>query len=117
MRSRLLRISLIAIMTVWFGVVVPLHPRGIIKLGGSCTETAARPCCQAPKSTSHDSQRKPATSDCAICYFLATLDLPPAIALDIPKLGFVEEATPPARQIAPTIAWVDPDSARGPPDV
>ena len=95
-RSRALRISLLVLMAIWFGVVVPLHPRGIIKLGGACSESAGRACCRSSSDASHDSKPKPADPRCAICYFVATLDLPPAIGMDIPKLGLADEKVMPA---------------------
>jgi len=114
MRSRALRISLLMLLTVWFGVVVPLHPRGIIKLPGACE--GGRACCQGSKSSRHDeSLPKPTSSDCAICYFVAALDLPPAIGMELPKLGLVEEAIATPQQVTPVIAQVDPISERGPP--
>ena len=102
---------------MWFGVVVPLHPRGIIKLGGSCGDAGGRACCQATKASGHDSKQKPADPNCAICYFVATLDLPPAMGMDVPPLGLVAEAILPAMQATPVIAWGDAFLERGPPIV
>ena len=50
-----------------------------------------------------------------LCNFLATLDLPPCIGMDVPPLGLVEQIEPPALQAAPVIACLSPASERGPP--
>jgi hypothetical protein len=114
-RCRAFRIFLLALITVWFGVVVPLHPRGAIRLGGSACagSSGGGSCCHKNRPT--DSPSKPDPSECAICHFLAALDLPPAFGLDVPKLGLVDDlklSTP----IAPAkVAYLLPVSERGPP--
>jgi hypothetical protein len=105
------------VMTVWFGVVVPLHPRGIIKLGGACAEMGGRACCRQDSHATHDSKPKPADSSCAICYFVATLDLPPAMGMDVPALGLAEQVVAAVVRGTPVIEWVDACSERGPPGV
>lgn len=114
MRGRAFRVFLLALIAVWFGVVVPLHPRGAIKLGGECGPSA-KACCHADKSSGRDSKPKPADSQCAICHFLAALDLPSSIGMDVPPLGLIEQVKPPAPQAAPVIAYLSPASERGPP--
>jgi hypothetical protein len=118
-RTRFFRIWLLALIAVWFGVVVPLHPRGAIQLGGgggASTDCAVRTCCHPAAPAGHDSKPKPADpAGCAICHFLATLDLPPAIGMDVPPLGLVDELIPPSSQAAPILARVNPSSERGPP--
>jgi hypothetical protein len=113
-RGRAFRIFLLALITVWFGVVVPLHPRGAIKLGGSaCAGSNGSSCCHKDGPT--DSPAKPKPAECAICHFLAALDLPPALGLDVPALGLVDELMLSA-PIAPTmVAYLLPVSERGPP--
>jgi hypothetical protein len=115
-KSRALRISLLVLMAIWFGVVVPVHPRGMIRLGGSCTENL-RACCRNSKGAGHESRPARGNSDCAICFFVATLDLPPAMEMDVPKLGLVEETAWPAPQVGPVQAWTDAVMERGPPGV
>jgi hypothetical protein len=113
-RSRLFRFSLLLLIAVWFGVVVPLHPRGAIKLGGGeCGGAGFKTCCHTDKGG--DSKPKPADPQCAICHFLATLDLPPSMGMDVPPLGLVEQIKPPVPQAAPVIAALSPASERGPP--
>ena len=114
MRSRAFRIFLLALVTVWFGVVVPLHPRGAIKLGGSaCAGANSKSCCHNDRPTKSDSKPNPA--ECAICHFLAALDLPPALGMDVPALGLVDELKLAAPIAATMAAHVLPVSERGPP--
>jgi hypothetical protein len=113
-RSRAFRICLLTLITVWFGVVVPLHPRGAIKLGGSaCAGTSGKACCHNRAPSDPDS--KPNPSQCAICHFLAVLDLPPAIGFDVPALGLSDELEFPAPVAVTTAADLLPVSERGPP--
>ena len=114
MRGRAFRIFLLTLITVWFGVVVPLHPRGAIRLGGSaCGGSSAKACCHGNQPA--DSPSKPKPAECATCHFLAALDLPPSLSLDVPALGLVDElkiSTP----VAPAmVAHLLPVSERGPP--
>ncbi len=115
MRGRAFRFLLLLLIAVWFGVVVPLHPRGAIKLGGGGCGSDVKACCHTDKAGDSHSKPKPADSQCAICNFLATLDLPPSIGMDVPPLGLIEHVTPPAPQSAPVIACLSPASERGPP--
>jgi len=117
-RGRCFRIFLLVTITLWFGVVVPLHPRGAIKLGGSCASAPGRTCCLPAKGTSpsQDSKsNKPFDPQCAVCHFVATLDLPVAIGLDVPSLGFVSVLPPVAPSDAPVLLFTPTWSERGPP--
>lgn len=113
-RSRRLRISLLLFLLLWFGVVIPLHPRGVIRLAGACSE-GGRACCRQSKGPDHDRKPLNGSGDCAICYFVATLDLPPAITIDLPKLGLLEIIDAPAPLSAAVSDANDLIEARGPP--
>jgi hypothetical protein len=113
-RGRAFRIFLLALITVWFGVVVPLHPRGAIRLGSSaCGGSSAKGCCHNDRPT--DSPSKPKPAECAICHFLAALDLPPALSLDVPALGLVDELKLATPIRSTMVAYLLPVSERGPP--
>jgi hypothetical protein len=116
-RGRCFRILLLVTITLWFGVVVPLHPRGVIKLGGSCAATSGKSCCAPAKGTTPQDSKsnKPFDPQCAVCHFVATLDLPPAIGLDVPALGFVSVIPPVAPSDAPVLPFTPTWSERGPP--
>ncbi len=71
--SRAFRIALLLIETLWFSVLVPGHTRGQIALPGAPAKT----CCEKPNHA------MPVKS-CAMCYFIATLDVPPPIVFVTP---------------------------------
>jgi hypothetical protein len=115
-RHRALRFSLLALIAVWFGVVVPLHPRGAIRLGRACAvESPAKGCCHPGKAPAREHKPKPADPQCAVCHFLATLDVPPAVGMDVPAPTLVAVANVPAPRVAPLIELGGPASDRGPP--
>ncbi len=123
----------------WFGVLVPVHNRGQITLGGpraAATATAccpgeakARPAvaaCHPVKPAAAETPARanaadappddaPAAGDCAVCHFIAALDLPAPVLLDAPPLG---AARPPARFGLPEparLALIHACRERGPP--
>lgn len=117
MRCRSLRIALLVVIAAWFGVVVPLHPRGIVRLAGAC-EAEGRACCRPVGTSTREDPSKSKhvpVDGCAVCQFVATLDLPPAIGIDVPPLGLIEQLNVPAPLEAPVIAWGDAHPERGPP--
>lgn len=120
LRSRPLRLVILAFQAIWLNAIVPGHTRGGVQVAGSECQAcgiapaplAARPCCHPDTKSSHDSPRAPIPGDpashCAICYFAAMLS--PAVAVDIthPPLVAVAlvEALPalaaPRAQVFPT---------------
>jgi hypothetical protein len=82
-RSRGLRILLTLFCAAWFGVLLPVHRRGQIRIPGV---DAARACCEpgARQGPKHAPPRD--AGNCAVCYVIATLDLPAAIVNDAPAL-------------------------------
>ena len=84
MLRRTLRISLILFVAIWFGVVLPGHRRGLVSLSGTSNN-----CCSTPAAPAEPVDRKVPVKagDCAICHFMATLDLPIAMGVSLPGLG------------------------------
>lgn len=96
MQSQALRILMLFWVLLWFGVIVPGHTRGMLRLPGSesveldgareatngptCSIDASLPsCCQQPGSpTNNDRKTPPLGTKCAICHMAANLDAPPA---------------------------------------
>jgi len=93
-------------VAAWFGVVLPGHDRGRVKLPGFADQTAGQgaaaraaacPLCvtSSPDSAGADSQGQdplPAGgSCCAICQFTATLSVPPVFAFDPPDSYLIDE--------------------------
>jgi hypothetical protein len=107
MRSRGLRWVVLAFTCLWFGVLLPVHQRGRITLPGAecaaasaltAAAAASHSCCPTPGHKSPDAPA-PDSRACAVCYYIATLDLPPAMGLEIapPRpLELRETADPPA---------------------
>jgi hypothetical protein len=94
MRSLALRWLVLLFTGAWFGVLVPMHQRGAIQLPGapaSCCahrDVADRACHKGPSKS--DAPAKNGSGNCAVCYFVATLDLPASVMLDVPPLGPAE---------------------------
>src|SRR5687768_9574812 len=85
---------LLAFACAWFGVLVPVHQRGIVQLPGPAR---CHPCCPDQVETAAAGGKCPAPdpakgkdpSNCAICYFIATLDVPPPLTIYVPRLDAV----------------------------
>jgi hypothetical protein len=104
MRLPVLRWLVLLFTCAWFGVLVPVHNRGAIQLPGSgghacCTKPAEAvadasvPACHrkaAAKPHCPTDQPSKGSGNCAVCYFVAGLDLPVPVMLDVPPLGLAE---------------------------
>lgn len=107
MDRRITRIFALGFACLWFGVLVPIHKRGRIQLPGpgfprADGATAQKAHCSAgPNARCHVKQKAPqgaapgdapadgAGGGCAVCHFIAALDLPAPIDLGIAPLGFL----------------------------
>ena len=92
MRSLTLRWLVLLFTAAWFGVLVPVHQRGAIQLPGGTTSCCAHKAEKACHSGSQkpDVPAKGGSGNCAVCYFVAGLDLPAPVMLDVPPLGPAE---------------------------
>lgn len=129
MRHRRLTLALLAFLALWLGAVVPAHPRGLIRLGGNSVpvsppgspDPGTHACCarRPTAGQAHESSRpgpaRPPVSDCAICYYIATLDVPPPVTIDLAPSGVSLPVILPAPAPAPTIDRPLATTARGPP--
>jgi hypothetical protein len=114
MQRRLGRIFLLLFVTAWFGVAAPLHPRGVVTMGG-----AAQPdhkCCPSKRKCPEKNTPRPAVP-CAICHFLATLDIPVAFSVHIAPLGLTDIRRVDAPEAVQVAVVANPTSERGPPIV
>lgn len=103
---------------VWLNVVVPGHTRGAVTLAGagcpdqSCTSTTLLKCCPT------GGRRHPTPAQqraCAICFFAAHLNAPPAIDCALPPLHLLRVAADEtAEALIARDAFV-PFHSRGPP--
>ena len=100
MSSRLLRWVVIAFTCMWFGVLVPAHTRGQIKLAGSRSAAVKSPdadACNrcltksAPANAGKPESPQPPvdTSDCAVCHLILGLHTPPPVTTYEVYLGLV----------------------------
>jgi hypothetical protein len=97
MQSLALRWFVLLFTVAWFGVLVPIHQRGAIQLPGSpvsscCVHkndgTAAKACHGEPQQSQNPTRNS--SGNCAVCFFVAGLDLPAPVMLDVPPLGPAE---------------------------
>jgi hypothetical protein len=127
MRSRSLRILLLGVFSLWFGVIVPGHERGAIRMPGTEPKAAAgEPTCHTQKNCQHcpttgqpltPSDNAPAdpSSHCAICHFIGVLDAPVALTFTIPEAELLASLPPTAYQSIAGVAVLSVDRGRGPP--
>lgn len=105
---------LIAFTFAWFGMLVPAHDRGRIQLPG-LPAAGEHSCCATAAHKKSDPAPVKNTGNCAVCYFIATLDLPPAFELGIEPLALaaIENAPQPAAVVpaGPSLTY----RSRGPP--
>jgi hypothetical protein len=122
-RVKTLRWCFILFQCVWLNAVLPGHTRGVVTLPGTGGDARAsvetHACCagaaKMPEKKNDAPARKPATGDCAICFFAAHMATPPP-AIDPPApLGLREilpvHAPAPARSLDHRFAYL----GRGPP--
>lgn len=113
--------------TLWMGVVMPGHTRGVVRLPGmDNTQSAAAHCCcdtagtcdmtdaTAESETNDDPPADPAKC-CAVCYLTATLNTPPPVTLYTPYLGQLDELAYLSRAAQAPHQRRSPDLYRGRP--
>ncbi len=118
MFSRPFRILVLLFVVAWFGVILPGHTRGVVKLPGttSChaavdTDSKTQTCCATKKS-----EQSPAKSgSCAICFFVMGLMFVTPTSFDFAMLGLVGTLAPPARENALLAPSFLPCQSRAPP--
>ena len=85
---------------LWFGMLVPVHQRGQIKLPGVAAATGAKPAGHCPRAADPGSpchkQRQPGKDgaprqdgNCAVCHFIAGLHAPPPAVIYEARLGLL----------------------------
>ena len=89
--GRIFRINLLIFLAVWFGVIVPGHQRGAIKLPGA---EQAENCCRLTRDGATPDKTPAPRQDpgrhCAICYIAGLLEQPTTIdlpAIELRPLG------------------------------
>ena len=123
MQSRALRIAVLAWVGLWFGLIVPWHTRGAVQLpGNNAAGPAFTTCCAPSKPANSNSKDAPLNqggpaSNCAVCHFIATLDVAAPTIFYEPFLGTAAIAATvrPIAPCTPVLTRVPPE--RGPPAV
>lgn len=123
MQSRALRIAALAWVGLWFGLLVPWHTRGAVQLPGkNASLPSFTTCCAPSKPADTASKDSPLdkggpASNCAVCHFIATLDIPLPTVFYEPFLGTAAIAATvrPVAPYTPVLTRVPPE--RGPPAV
>jgi hypothetical protein len=99
MRHRAINWLVLGFAALWFNVVLPVHKRGQITLGGP-PESRSHGCCKtaAPATTNAAAANKghcpvPGSrpSPCAVCFYMAGLCTPPPVTVVERRLGYAGE--------------------------
>ena len=138
MRSTNLRILLLAIFGLWFGVIVPGHERGVITVPGfkpACHEASCEMADAAPapacggcpiearakakeakeKEAKEKDSRRQRAQHCAVCQSVGVLGAPVVIVFAPPTVELIGCLPLPAYQSVTGIDAVDLTRSRGPP--
>ena len=125
MSSRLLRWMVLGFTCLWFGVLLPVHQRGQIQLPGAAPRVAGPSCCNHSDASrhrsTHDGKQQPAKpsnpENCAVCHFIAGLDVPPPVTWYVERQGLVESVPAEQHVAVPHRAEILPFHGRAPPVV
>ena len=125
MRSRLVNLTMVLLLSGWFTIIVPAHQRGAIRLPGSDAQPAAAPgsCCS--KTTASGCHGDPADSEsedpgdpvrsCAVCHLVAKLSTPDVFIMPLPAAEPIA-ALPVAAPAEPGgTDFISPRRSRAPP--
>lgn len=122
LRSRILRLTVLALQAVWFNVIVPGHRRGVVALPGETCPAChadAEACCPDMADPPPAHPKAPPAGDpashCAICHFAAALSVPPAIDFAPPALELLDRIEPAVVERAAAVTFHVPYDGRAPP--
>ena len=121
MHSRRLRWLVLGFACLWFGVLVPIHQRGQIKLPGPRLSERAHAASlpshcsrmgdplshchkqqQTPGQATHDNNSSDASpDDCAVCHYILGLCFVAPVTFDFAPLGLLRERAPEEPVILP----------------
>ena len=126
MSSRLLRWMVLGFACLWFGMLVPVHQRGQIRLSDGGATAAAAGHCSRPDAPCHrkaqDGKKqpeKPANRDnCAVCQLIIIgLHAPPPVTWYDQRLGLIEVRAVERQADIAHCATILPFHGRAPPVV
>ncbi|HUB24230.1 MAG TPA: hypothetical protein VL992_02295 [Tepidisphaeraceae bacterium] len=111
---RAVAIFLSVYLFIWFEIIIPVHRRGCVTVPGAAPTCCCCCCCGQTANSPHAPH---GSSQCAICYFAAHLDIPPVTDLTLPPMGLADRLDPPAAERAVQRIVLFPYQSRGPPRV
>lgn len=123
LRSRALRLAVLAFQAVWLNAVVPGHRRGAVQVPGeactACQPSQPQQCCPEMADPSPARPAAPLSKDpaahCAICYFAAMLSPPPAVECAPPVHRLLEVRNAPLVREWPSLRLIPSYDGRAPP--
>jgi hypothetical protein len=100
---------------LWFGMLVPVHQRGMIQLPGPAVAAAASAAqashcpragdvkapCHKAAAKEGDGEAPASEGNCAVCHFVLGLHVPPPVTVYVACLGLLRQAAPEEPAIAP----------------
>ncbi|HAI12671.1 MAG TPA: hypothetical protein DCM28_13270 [Phycisphaerales bacterium] len=109
MHSKTFRILFLSFLCLWFGIIVPGHQRGQIKLPGGTGKSVVNSCCamrggtltQLDFTCPTNEKPKPSREDqkrCAMCQLIATLQVATPPLLTLAPMGLLA-ITPPQKAV------------------
>jgi hypothetical protein len=121
MRRRAIHWLVLGFAALWFNVVLPVHKRGQITLGGP-PEGGSHACCKtaqpgsAPSSKNHcPVPGSRPSGPCAVCFFMAGLCTPPPVTVVERRLGYAGQNRIAARSAPEVARFCLPLNSRAPP--
>lgn len=114
---RVVRLILAVYVLVWFGMVVPGHKRGLVRLPDSRTPSVSAAKCPAcvGGSEGKNGKKRSGGGSCAICFVAATYSTPPVFVIDLGLLFLVGPAADPPTATPAFVARLMPFWPTGPP--
>jgi hypothetical protein len=111
MSSPLLRWFVLGFACLWFGMLVPVHQRGMIQLPGAADarglshcnrgEERTASCCKTQTKQNGGGKAPVTQGNCAVCHFIAGLHAPPPVTMYIAQLGLLRDQPLTFLSIAP----------------
>jgi len=118
-RRRPLHLAVLIFQALWLNVIVPGHTRGIVQLPGSnhCSTVNSCPLCANEHPAGSKDAPANRSSNCAICFFAAHLNVPPTIDLSLTRLDFLHRLSAIIAEDRIARIVISPFDCRGPPAI
>ena len=110
-----LRFIVLIFACLWYGLILPAHQRGAIRLPETAGEQR-HACCEQKRSPDGKPAKSDPVSHCAVCQLVSVTAPPPPICFDVVPLGLLTRFVPQSIHFALCTAPLDPHSGRDPPE-